>query len=402
MRALYLSHTGMTEPLGRSQVVPYVRGLRRAGWKMEIIAFEPAGTPDEECRRVAEELRDEGIGYHAARRSPSHAPAVKALEAVRAMASLVARSLAERPRIVHARSHLPGAVAYALAAAAPGTRFVFDCRGLLGDEYVDAGHWRREWLRYRVLKTVERRLFARASAVVSLTDRLRRWLYAQDWMPRATPVEVIPCCVDLSRFTLSSTARASSRQALGAGDRFVLGYSGTLGSWYCEEEMARLFATLRGIRPSLFAVFTRSSTERLRAALRTQGVPDEEVRIRAVAPEEMSGALAGVDGGVALIAPVFSKIASSPVKVAEYLALGAPVVLNRGIGDGDDLLDGGGPVVDAGALTPGELDRAAAALAALPGDESTRRSARELARMRFDLEEVGVRRYQSLYERLAG
>ena len=41
MRVLYVSHTGMTEPLGHSQVIPYVEGLARAGFLMEIMAFEP-------------------------------------------------------------------------------------------------------------------------------------------------------------------------------------------------------------------------------------------------------------------------------------------------------------------------------------------------------------------------
>jgi len=39
-RALYLSHTGMTEPLGQSQVLPYLRGLARSGWSIDLVAFE--------------------------------------------------------------------------------------------------------------------------------------------------------------------------------------------------------------------------------------------------------------------------------------------------------------------------------------------------------------------------
>src|SRR5688572_14419278 len=84
-RALYLSHTGMTEPLGQSQVVPYVRGLVRAGWSIELVGFEPAAADEGAVARVTDELSRDGIRYLPARRSPSHAPLVKVLEAARAL-----------------------------------------------------------------------------------------------------------------------------------------------------------------------------------------------------------------------------------------------------------------------------------------------------------------------------
>jgi hypothetical protein len=42
----------MTEPLGHSQVLPYVEGLARAGFRMEIVAFEPRQATAEESRAV--------------------------------------------------------------------------------------------------------------------------------------------------------------------------------------------------------------------------------------------------------------------------------------------------------------------------------------------------------------
>jgi glycosyltransferase involved in cell wall biosynthesis len=234
--------------------------------------------------------------------------------------------------------------------------------------------------------------------VVTLTDRLRRWLRDSALVAPDTPIEVIPCCVDLARFSVDARARAAARAALGAGDRMVLVYAGTLGSWYCEEEMARLFAAVRRRRPSLFAVYSRAPTERLRAALAHQGVADADVAVRPTAPADMPAALAAADAAISFARPWFSKIASSPVKVAEYLACGVPVVLNRGIGDQDDLFTSAA-VIDAGELGADDLERAAERVCALGpvADE-----ARRVARARFALDEIGVARYCRLYERLAG
>jgi glycosyltransferase involved in cell wall biosynthesis len=349
---------------------------------------------------VRDELAADGVAYSFARRSPSHALAVKLGESAHALLRLLARALGGRPRIVHARSYLPGAVAQLAAELVPGARFVFDCRGLLGDEYVDFGHWQRDGLRYRLLKRFERRLFGRAAAVVTLTDRLRRWLRDESLVPSDTPIEVIPCCVNLSHFAVDNATRERARAQLGAGDRFVLAYAGNLGSWYCEREMAHLYAALRRRRPAHFAVFTRAGTERLRAALGEAGVPPSEVSFRAVSFADMPAHLAAADAAVSFARPAFSKIASSPVKVAEYLAVGVPVVMNRGVGDSDTLLGHSAAVIDAGALDAADLERAADELAALSSGALCA-EARALARARYCMAEVGVARYRRLYEELA-
>lgn len=390
----------MTEPLGHSQVLPYVEGLARSGFRMDIVAFEPQRATADEIRAVEERLRGSGIGYYWSRRSASHSIAVKMAEATRALARLLARGLSGRPRIVHARSYLPSAVAHVAATVSPGTRFLFDVRGLLGEEYVDAGHWSAESYRYKLLKRVERRLFARADGVVVLTERHRRHLRDEACLlARETPIEVIPSCVDVGRFSSSAEARARWRHELGAGSRFVLVYAGTLGAWYREEEMVSFYAALRRRRSSCFALYTHSPTDRFLAALAAAQVPREEVVIRRVAPVEMPGALAAADAAVSFITPCFSKLGSSPTKTAEYLAMGLPTVLNRGIGDSDQLIDEVPAVIDAGGLGPEEIERAAERLGAADVD-GLRESARRAAVERFSIDDVGIPRYRRLYERL--
>jgi glycosyltransferase involved in cell wall biosynthesis len=402
MRALYLSHTGMTEPLARSQVLPYVAGLARAGWRIDIVGFEPAAAPLDEIEGLSDQLARAGIRYTWGRRSAAHDPLTKLREGALTLARAAARATTGRPRIVHARSYLAAAAAHLLTAALPGARFIFDCRGLLGDEYVDIGHWSRHSARYRVLKHAERRLFARADAVVTLTDRLRRWLRERNMVGDRAPIEVIPCCVDLQQFRASPADRAWARTRMGAGDRLVVAYSGSLGPWYCEEEMAQLFARVRQARPALFCVLTRADATPLRAALRAAGVPDADVLVTASPPTEVSRWLAGADAALALVRPCFSKIASSPVKVGEYLAMGLPVVVNRGIGDQDALIEQCPAIVDAGHLDTPSLARAADALAVRVDDPQLHRAARRVAEEQLCLERVGVARYARLYERLAG
>ncbi len=399
MRALYISHTGMTEALGRSQVLPYVRGLAQRGWEFDLVAFEPADARVEEIESLAAALTQDGIRYRWLRRTRSPSLLVKTREIFASFAKVVGASLSHRPRIVHARSYLPALTAELARRTVPGCRFVFDCRGLLGDEYVDAGYWTRESARYRVLKGVERHLFGTADAVVSLTEALAVWLRREKMVHAERTIVVVPCCVDLSRFSPQPEARRRLRAQLGLDGKFVLAYSGTLGSYNTADEMAALFGFLRGLRPARFLLLTRSDPAPLREAFQKRGLPSDQLIHLELRPDGVNAHLAAADAGLCLAHPWFSKIAASPVKIPEYLALGLPVVVNRGIGDCDRLIARGFPLVDAGRLAPDELERAAHTLAALTS-EPPYEAATQLAAEEFDLHKVGIARYAALYDSL--
>src|SRR5690349_20125787 len=109
----------MTEPLGATQVLPYMRGLARSGWTFDLVGFEPADVAPALLGKTVSSLAQSGIAYHALRRSRSHRLEVKLAEAAQALARVAGRALSARLRIVHARGHLPAAVARVLCALVP-------------------------------------------------------------------------------------------------------------------------------------------------------------------------------------------------------------------------------------------------------------------------------------------
>jgi glycosyltransferase involved in cell wall biosynthesis len=402
--ALYVCYLGLDEPLVATQVRPYLRALAARGHRMHLLTFETArrdAAATETLRRV---LAAEGIDWHALRyhRRPSLPATLYDI----ARGVLRGFALARRHGIglVHARSHVGAAIALPLRMLA-GLPFVFDVRGLLPDEYADAGHWRRGGLKYRLGKAMERVFFRRAAALVVLTETVRADLAAADGpLARRDPadVTVIPCCVDLDRSPWDEPSRAMRRAGRGWLDRRVLVYVGKLGMWYLDAEMARFFARARRHDARFFLqVLTASPADALRRALAAAGVPADAFDIRAVPPGDVAALLHAADAGLSLIKPCVSKRSSSPTKVGEYLAAGLPVVSTAGIGDCDRQL-GDGRGVLLGALDEAACDEGARALAALLDDPDTRRRCRAFAAAELSLARTGGPRYASVYERALG
>jgi glycosyltransferase involved in cell wall biosynthesis len=281
---------------------------------------------------------------------------------------------------------------------------------MLGDEYVDCGYWTKDRLEYRLVKRYERRLFHHADGVVVLTRALARWLREHDAVGARPDLEVVPCCVDLAKFAPDEEARARVRAELGVSDdQLLVIYSGSLGTWYLEPEMARFVGALReatrarGLRVA-FACFTPSDASGLVARLREAGLSPAAISARKVPPSRMPEHLSAGDIGLSFIQSCFSKKGSSPTKVAEYLACGSVVVANGDIGDQADLEAEEGACVILGGFGGPELQRGArraVELATSRPRAARVEATRACSRRHFGLEEVGIPRYAALYERLA-
>src|SRR2546430_1810589 len=255
-RVLYISYNGMLDPLGQSQVIPYLKELSKLGVRFWLLSYEraPAFAPHGIARRqiLKKELSDHGIEWHILRYHQK--PSLPATAYDVAVGMRVANRLVRQNKIemVHARAHIPAVIARAMKRRF-GLKIIFDIRGLMAEEYIDADHWTVGSTAARVTKAMEARVLRSTDGVVTLTDAL--WKFMQGWPSlsgRAVVHQTIPCCIDLEKFRFDETQRSARREELGIGDRFVLVYSGSVGGWYNTDEMSEFFAEFRHQRSDAF------------------------------------------------------------------------------------------------------------------------------------------------------
>jgi len=388
---LYVTYDGLLEPLGASQILPYVKALAEDGLSVHVVSFEKAadrGRPREAALRVELEgldIRWTALKYHSG--NALLATGWDLLRGRRAVTDIAWRA----PRaVLHARSYV------AAAMALPASRrfslpLVFDMRGFWIDERLESGRWRPEQWAVRPARRLERTLLREASALVHLSEAGREEV--ETLGPVTTPHQiVVPTCVDTTRFLPPEDAVAA-KAAKGMDDRPVMLHAGTLSGWYMGSET--LAAGQRfSERGGRFLVLTREPEEVTRLSAGGSSNPE----MRTATPEEMPGWLAAADVGLALVRPTFSKRASMPTRVAEYLSSGLAVAATEGVGDLDRHF-ADTPVAKAFA-TPLDIEQVVDwSLAAAQAGRTRADQARRLAQTYYDLDD-GVERLRRLYRTL--
>ena len=406
-RTLYVCYFGLREPLVQTQVLPYLRELLKDNIKVSLLTFEPEfgkNWDDESITNARAELAIEGIDWHATgyHKWPSvPATGFDVLNGARIIRRLIRQCNID---VIHGRTLLGvimGALARKLSTKKP--KLIYDMRGFFAEEYTDAGIWPENGMIYRAAKKADRWGMREADGFVVLTEKARSILFPESLESgrdsSGRPVEVIPCCIDPARFEKANAqSRSLIREKLGIGDRRVIAYVGSFGGWYLTDEMFDFFKTAREMDPNTFVmILTQRAAEEVRKRLVANGFLYEDVFVESVTPAEVPLYLSAADFAISFIKPAYSKQASSPTKIAEYLACGLPVVSNSGIGDLDQLItqEGIGVLIDD--FSAESYTQALQRIKEM-GDISGR--CRSSAKKRFDLATVGGRRYRELYKNL--
>ncbi len=395
---LYISYTGLLDPLGESQVLQYLKHLS-ADHRITLLTFEkPSNLADADTLAAMEaKCRDAGIAWH--RRVWHKRPSLAATtwDVFWGSREAIRLARASRAQIVHCRSYV-GSLIGLNVKRATGARLIFDMRGFWADERADTGRWSRSGTAYRVVKKIERKLFLGADHVVSLTRAGVREFEQFDYLKDDPPASsVIPTCTNLDLF------RASEKP----NGPFTLGYVGSVGGWYLFDQVAEAVARLfEHDREARFLVINKGGHEMIRKDLSAAGVDLARCEIRACRYDEVGEQTARMSAGIFFILPAWSKRASCPTRMGEFLGSGVPCLANDGVGDvAEDLASTGTgvvmPVSPDGRVDLSEIDRALADLVALTEVPGMAEKCRAAAEERFSLE-GGVAEYDRIYRKLAG
>lgn len=346
MRVLFLSYDGMTDPLGQSQVIPYLAGLSKAGHEITIISFEKKNKFEKSRELILQLLNDLAIQWHPlsyTKKPPVLSTAYDLIRMRHAAKKIVIR---DKIQVIHCRSQLPAMIGLSLKKMF-SCKIIFDMRGFWADERVDGKLWNLKnpvyKFLYHFLKRKEKELLVKSDHIISLTENAKKNILSWKLKKEDLLITVIPCCADLNLFSkenISTEKRVELKKSIAiTDDNFVLLYLGALGTWYMLDEMLDFFKQLLQSKPeSKFLIVTNEEAGLIKSIANQKNIPVSTIIIRSAERKDVPLYISVSDSAIFFIKPAFSKSASSPTKQGEIMAMGIPIICNAGIGDTDEIL----------------------------------------------------------------
>jgi len=345
---LFISYDGMTDQLGTSQIIPYIIGLTKQGYSFTLLSCDK---PDRllKLRSYITEILSPypiewvPILYH---KKP---PVLSTLYDYWNLKRHAKKLHRKKPfDLVHTRSGVPSLVGLWLKKNL-GIKFYNDVRGYYADDRVDGNMWSQKWLIYRMVyrffKKHELACFLKADVSSVLTYAARRDVQQWKNIPnQPIPLEVIPCSADVDFFNptnINLSLKEKLREELGIKkDEFIVSYLGSVGGWYMTGEMIHFCKVLYEKKPGTRFLFISPQPHSLILELAAKyGLPEESLILRQGLRHEIPALLSFSSYSLFFIKACYSKIAASPTKHGEIMAMGIPVITNSGVGDVKEIVE---------------------------------------------------------------
>jgi len=354
MNVLYITYDGLLDPLGSSQILPYIKGISTHQDGVVILSFEKPERFSQGQQSMLSDIMDYRIHWKPLRFTEGLGFMGKLWDLSRMYFWSFYLAIKYSIRIVHARSHSPAQVGLFLKRVLR-KKLIFDFRGLWVDERIDKGGWDLSnffhRLQYKYFKRVEKKLLAQADQIVVLTNKVVSEVIKLGASP-PSKITVIPCCADFNHFPLLTDISILEAKTLtGIPDNaFVLGYLGSVGDMYMLDHLFHLYELTTNVRDDCHLLIITQDIFALEVLMKRYLKPHLHncVHIKSASRNEVPRLLPAINIMISFISPSYARIASSPTKVAESFATGIPIIANHGVGDTSSIVDkiNGGIVVD--------------------------------------------------------
>lgn len=361
---LYVTHDSLLEGIGMSQIVPVLIGLSKYGWNVGVISCEK----NEDTKVLQEALFDAGVKWKIL--------GFGKRGALGGLGRLLRITVSLPPARAH---HCRGDLAAVACILRKRNNILWDVRGLWIDQKIVIGSISNNPAVIWFARKLEWIASLKASTVTTLTKAVYPILKRRN--PQITDFhEVIPTCTDLKKFSFESKLP----------DRINLLLSGVFNDYYDLPATRNFIAEFK--RNSQITVTWCHGHEASRSVL---GVGEDMIKI--LKQDQMQPEIASASFGLAICKKNTgdSLAGVMPTKIAEFLAVGRPVVVSQGVGDLDELLLS----TRTGVVIGEDTSLAIHELLQLLGDPKTPERCRALAEKHFSMGKA-IESYNKIFMRL--
>ena len=310
VNALYFSYDGVLDPLGQSQIVPYVSAISAAGHSLTVVSFEKVERTKEQIKLMEIKFQKIGVKWVRLEFRSGKLWVVKRLIS----GVLLIRKLCDniQPDFVHLRGIIPAVIFQLSYITIPS---LYDFRGFALGEWTDMGKITQSSLLYRILNQLDRKAVNSASGLVVLEESAKL-LLKKTYDVRNVPLKVIRTCTDTKRYKKRKDIKNKENNTL----RFV--FLGGARFPYRPDLALMLIKKLieYGV-PCNIDFINQGDRFVIDKASSLTGISKEKIRVLDCQHSEIPNILATYDCGIVMVESSYWRRVCSPTKLGEYLAM---------------------------------------------------------------------------------
>ena len=393
----------MTDPLGQSQVIPYLQGLSKAGYSIFLLSCEKKAVFGQNKDGIQQLLIKSNITWIPLNYTKKP-PIISTMLDIFKMKKAAGKIHREHKLdMVHTRPGIPALVGLWMKKTM-GVKFLNDIREFYADSRVEGGMWNTKIPMYvsiyNFFKKKEAEAVAKSDGIVCLTYAAETIIKEWKDYKSEIPLEVIPCSADLQLFdpgSIDENEKDKLKAELKISkDDFVISYLGSIGGWYLTGEMMQFCKILSDKIPAVKLLFISPHRhEEIRYAAEKSGIAAEKIITKKASRQQVPLLLSLSHYSVFFIRPCYSKQSSSPTKHGEIMAMGIPLITNSGVGDVETIMARYNSGIVIKDFTEQEFTVAAMKIAA--GETFKREDIRKGAEEFYSLD-TAIEKYISIYK----
>lgn len=242
--------------------------------------------------------------------------------------------------VFHCRGHISGYILLALKRWFYRNASIYsDLRGVVSIEvFYHRPNKRSTFVLSKILKSIEEYVEKNSDFLSCVSESFKERILSSH-KSKIENIEVVPCCVDSDIFRYDSSIRKEVRKRLGLEDNFVVVYSGSLCGWQLPERMIDIFKILQlYIKNSVFLMFTFDE-EYGKSLFLSSGIENDSYIIMNKPHNIIYKFLSAGDIGLLIREDNEFNEICRPVKFAEYLRCGVPLLTCRSMKDVSSLVN---------------------------------------------------------------
>jgi glycosyltransferase involved in cell wall biosynthesis len=336
---LFISDGSLTNPILHSQGLPLLKYLSSKNYNCYLVHFETPHlkkTKKEEIRDIQKSFFDNIIFEEILIKKPRFLPG-NLVNGIRTISKIVSLTIKYKFQLIHARSFYPALICLVITYIFPKTKFIYDNRGLFIEEEIFKGRWKESGLFVKFLKKAEKIVVKKADHIIVVSQEFKKYTL-KNFIATCSQLEKKITVINnkTNIYREQSNVRINER----IKNKNIVGvFAGSAASWQNIFEIKSFAKVCIQYIPNFRLKIVTYHLEDFIKEFQTEPSIFNQVQFIQANSSEVFSHLLTSNFGILLREKNMINSVASPLKFAEYLSAGLPIVLSSGIGDTENVIN---------------------------------------------------------------